>query len=392
MANLLSYFLERTNAVTPSPSDAIEAVKGNGEDDDASHNPFPPLTKRTRLATSYNEAAVQKQVVDRYRAGRSNGLYGQPQEGYDLHVFKKDLLGRQVAEGLNKNYRTLLSRPDKIAPWRVAHESDLADPSTQEVQLLPYRWAVDAQLAETSGVNRVLGYGGPLGGAGVRLPPPRPPQQIAPSTLSRYGDYYDDDDDDDNDTFYDTLNSVESLTLPPRYTASTPARRDDGDEADAMPPPPSPPWLPETPPSSSGLTSFLVPQCFFVPDESVSDPYNTRAVLVGLFATDAVPDYVQRFVHWLALSEIARQVLDEAHLTVQTSPTVGSIFRYGSDTGDSLRVFLSAMLDVSKKTLPYLHVVGGFEDFEIWFQSVGRDDATWDANFQTPSQVSSRQI
>ena len=388
MANLLSYFLERTNAATASQSSSsVKRDSGN----DTSHHPFSPLTKRAHLATNYNEAAVQKRIVDRYRAGRSNGLCGQPQEGYDLHIFKKDMLGQQVAEGLNKNYRTLLSRRNKITPWRVAHVSDLADASTQEVQLLPYWWAVDAQIADMSGVNRVLGYGGPLGGAGIQPLAPAPlqlprPLQTEPPILYRYGDNDGDDNNDDNDIFYDTLSMNPQAS--PRFTTSTPACRDadgeDEDGEDALLPPPL--CLPETPStegaSPSGLMSFLVPQRFLVPDESVSDPYNTRAALIGLFATDAVPDYVQRFVHWLASSENARQVLDEANLTVQTSPTVGSIFRHGSDTGDSLRVFLRAMLDESKKTLPYLHVSGHFVDFENWFQSVGRDDATYDADFQ----------
>ena len=213
------------------------------------------------------------------------------------------MLRQLVAEGLNKNYRTLLSRPDKITPWRVAHVSDLAAASTQAVQLLPYRWAVDAQIADTSGVNRVLGYGGPLGGAGVQplapAPPPAPPQlprqlQTEPPILYRYGDNDDDADDDDNDIFYDTLSMDPQAS--PRFTTSTPARRDadgeDEDGEDALLPPPL--CLPETPStegdSPSGFMSFLVPQRFLVPDESVSDPYNTRAALIGLFATDAVPD------------------------------------------------------------------------------------------------------
>ena len=193
-----------------------------GDGDDGSHNPFPSLTERTCLATNY-EAAVQKRIVDRYHARRFNGLYGKAEEGFDLPHFKKEMLGGQVADELNKTYRTLLSRLDKITPWCVAHKSDLDDQSTQEVQLLPYRWAVDAQLADTSS-NRVFGYGGPLCGAGFR--PPVLPQQPVPQNglvaaeppvLFRYGG---DDNDDNDDLFYHTITGEEQ----PQFTTSTATR------------------------------------------------------------------------------------------------------------------------------------------------------------------------
>ena len=68
MANLLSFFLAQTIPATPG---GIEMETTS--DADESHNPFPSLTQRARLATGYNEAAVQKRILDRYHAGHSYG-------------------------------------------------------------------------------------------------------------------------------------------------------------------------------------------------------------------------------------------------------------------------------------------------------------------------------
>ena len=129
MAQLLSYFLD------PNKNEVIE------------NNAFP-----NEVFSQPNPDIVSSPMAKRYNVARSYGLYG---DDYDLQTFNRNAMGRAVAKRLNWNYEDLLSRPSKIANWRLPHESDITSASAQEVQLYPYFLATQKGTANTS-VNRVI--------------------------------------------------------------------------------------------------------------------------------------------------------------------------------------------------------------------------------------------
>ena len=129
MAQLLSYFLDQN------------------KNEDIENNPFP-----NEVFSQPNPDIVSSPMAKRYNVARSYGLYG---DDYDLQTFNRNAMGRAVAKRLNWNYEDLLSRPSKIANWRLPHESDITSASAQEVQLYPYFLATQKGTANTS-VNRVI--------------------------------------------------------------------------------------------------------------------------------------------------------------------------------------------------------------------------------------------
>ena len=129
MAELLSYFLD---------TNENEIVK---------ETTFP-----NRVFFQSNPDIVSSPMVKRYNVARSYGLHG---DDYDLQTFNRNAMGREVAKRLSWNYEDLLSRPSKIAQWRIPHESDVTSASAQEVQLYPYFLATQKGTANTS-VNRVI--------------------------------------------------------------------------------------------------------------------------------------------------------------------------------------------------------------------------------------------
>ena len=76
---------------------------------------------------------VSRSIINRYRNARANNMYGD----VDLQNFRDKILGDKLAKSLDRNYR-MISRPSKIAAWRIPHESDMADPNAQEVQQYPH--------------------------------------------------------------------------------------------------------------------------------------------------------------------------------------------------------------------------------------------------------------
>ena len=86
-----------------------------------------------------NPDLVSRSITNRYRNARANNMYGD----VDLQTFRDKILGDKLAKSLDRNYR-MISRPSKIAAWRIPHESDMADPNAQEVQQYPQFLALKA--------------------------------------------------------------------------------------------------------------------------------------------------------------------------------------------------------------------------------------------------------
>ena len=79
----------------------------------------------------------------------------------------------------------MISRPSKIAAWRIPHESDMADPNAQEVQQYPHFLALKAGV-KTGVQDRIL-TNAPMGGGWPAPPPlPAPPPPPPPPPLSPY--------------------------------------------------------------------------------------------------------------------------------------------------------------------------------------------------------------
>ena len=85
-----------------------------------------------------NPDLVTAPMIQRYRNAQAHNMY----DDVDLQSFRDIMLGAKLAKSLNWNYQKLLSRPSKIALWRVPHESDMANPETQEVQSFPHYLAL----------------------------------------------------------------------------------------------------------------------------------------------------------------------------------------------------------------------------------------------------------
>ena len=118
-----------------------------------------------------NPDLVSRPIVNRYRNARANNMY----DDVSLQAFWDKVLGDKLAKSLDQNYRDMLSRPSKIAAWRVPHESDMADPNAQEVQLYPHFLALKAG-ADSGGRNKILVSNNaqlPSSIGGVNFPAPR---------------------------------------------------------------------------------------------------------------------------------------------------------------------------------------------------------------------------
>ena len=124
-----------------------------------------------------NPDLVSRSIINRYRNARANNMYGD----VDLQTFRDKILGDKLAKSLDRNYR-MISRPSKIAAWRVPHESDMADPNAQEVQQYPHFLALKAGVK--SGVQDRILTNGPVmptvGGWPAPPPAPLPPPPAPP--------------------------------------------------------------------------------------------------------------------------------------------------------------------------------------------------------------------
>ena len=124
-----------------------------------------------------NPNLVSRPILNRHRNARANNMY----DDIGLQAFRDKVLGDKLAKSLDRNYRDMLSRPSKIAAWRVPHESDMADPNTQEVQLYPHFLALRAGT-DSGGRNKILvGNNAPpsitIGGGGANFAAPIPPMR-----------------------------------------------------------------------------------------------------------------------------------------------------------------------------------------------------------------------
>ena len=126
-----------------------------------------------------NPDLVSRSIINRYRNARANNMYGD----VDLQTFRDKILGDKLAKSLDRNYR-MISRPSKIAAWRIPHESDMADPNAQEVQQYPHFLALKAGVK--AGVQDRILTNGPVMPAvgGWPAPPPPLPAPLPPTTTT----------------------------------------------------------------------------------------------------------------------------------------------------------------------------------------------------------------
>ena len=159
---LLSHFLDSTT-----------------QDDNAIRGPSQYHTGRN------NPDLITAPMIQRYRNAQAHNMY----DDVDLQSFRDIMLGAKLAKCLNWNYRNLLSRPSRIASWRVPHESDMVDLESQEVQSFPHYLALRSGvgkgnrdkilLRDNAFVGRYPLPSVPTGGTvGQSYPPPPPPPSL----------------------------------------------------------------------------------------------------------------------------------------------------------------------------------------------------------------------
>ena len=347
MAQLLSYFLD------PNENEIIENIT------------FPNGVFRQS-----NPDIVSSPMAKRYNVARSYGLYG---DDYDLQTFNKNAMGRAVAKRLNWNYEDLLSRPSKIANWRLPHESDITSGSAQEVQLYPYFLATQKGTANTS-VNRVIDPRNPSTVNRVEIPPtipsfppttiplfppPPPPRSSTASTpyfpsrastpsFNRENTdidtdiEYDDEIEDDDDEIEDEIEDENEDEDEDDEDENENEEEKDGDSNEEML------WDEEE----------IIPSNNFWSN-------NTSTIFLRLGVYDEVgsellyqnfkyaPDFVQSFLKWFE-TDNARVTMLEGALKIEIKPDMGKLHVLGYPSLENLTEFLKVMLNPSKVKLPLL--------------------------------------
>ena len=396
--DLLSHFLDSSTTEGANPGD-------------------PSVNYRSKKD---NPDLVSRSITNRYRNARANNMYGD----VDLQTFRDKILGDKLAKSLDRNYR-MISRPSKIAAWRIPHESDMADPNAQEVQQYPHFLALKAGVK--AGVQDRILTNAPMGGGWPAPPPlpapppppppppplppyppfqyppypPRPPSRPASRASSRaptprspsddyvsdYGSDYATDDGDENNENNEggeeggSEGGIEELAWDNNdHPELSPFSVDDIEEEEPAPEDQLPIPTPEQEEEGMEYVTLDPNRLIMLVTGGGDDPENTLLRLLQHFAT--APPFVQAFIGWFGTPH-GRLATDEGRISIEFSPNPGRVYVENALTDNDFGTFFTVCLDNRKRLLQLLSIAGGPEDFDNFARIVAQHDNEYDINFQT---------